>query len=219
LTFAFASLAAISLPSTLSTSSLPTSTLDVQTKAVVSTTSPKESNKETKRSQQKSKALATLKTEIAPTIKKGAEGSTPVAQSADRASQIERAIHALVNAERQTAGLPPLSFSDEIASLAKSHSKDMLSNAYFAHDDLFGCSLSCRFDAMHYAYWSIGENIYMMQGFTVSPEETAEKIVDGWMQSEGHRANILKETYTTEGVGVATEGDSVYATEDLAKPR
>ena len=137
----------------------------------------------------------------------------------DYAGQVELDVHTLVNGERATYGLPALSYNTEIASLARSHSADMRGNNYFEHDDLHGCGITCRFQSIHYSYWAIGENIYMMYGYTLSAEAAAQKIVAGWMGSTGHRENILSGNYVTEGVGVAVSGDKVYATEDFAKPR
>jgi len=95
----------------------------------------------------------------------------------------------------------------------------MLANDYFEHEDLNGCSSSCRVTNGGYRWQSVGENIYMMSGYKLSPEKAAAMIVDGWMNSPGHRANILGTSFTYSGVGVVSDGESIYATALYAKPR
>ncbi len=142
-----------------------------------------------------------------------------VTPSSDIVSALETAIHEKINVERVAKGLQPLGVDTRLVSIARAHSKDMLTNNYFAHTNQSGCSSSCRYKNAGYAYRSMGENIYMMNGYTLSATEVAEKVVQGWMNSSGHRANILNASYTTEGVGVAIEGKKIYVTENLALPR
>jgi len=135
------------------------------------------------------------------------------------ASQIEAAIFSLTNAERRNHNLPPLIADPVLAQIARAHSSDMLVHHYFNHTDLAGCDLSCRFAAGGYSYWSIGENIHTMSGYNVSASESAAHIVHDWMNSPGHRANILNTTFTHTGIGVAVEGSTIYSTTDFSRPR
>jgi uncharacterized protein YkwD len=153
-------------------------------------------------------------TPIAPTIP-----ATSTPQTLTSVQRIELAIHAGINAERVKAGLTQLALSSTLGGIARAHSVDMQANNYFEHDDLQGCSVSCRLDKTGYRWSMVGENIYMMSGYTLSEQETAQKIVDGWMNSPGHKANILTANFTEEGIGVAVVGNSIYATEDFARPR
>lgn len=137
----------------------------------------------------------------------------------DVASQIEGMIVSLSNTERQKNGLAPLIADPALAQIARAHSADMLAHQYFSHTDLSGCGLSCRFAAAGYSYWSIGENIHMMSGYNFTPSESAQKIVSDWMNSPGHRANILNTSFTRTGVGVALQGSTVYSTTDFSLPR
>ena len=66
---------------------------------------------------------------------------------------------------------------------------------------------------------AIGENIYMTEGYKLSSTAEAEMIVNGWMNSSGHRANILGTKFTHTGVGISVKGDSVYVTAMYSKPR
>lgn len=132
---------------------------------------------------------------------------------------VEKSVHDLVNAERAKQGLAALSVNDDLEDLARSHSSDMLQKNYFDHSDKNGCDPSCRAQHANFQYRAIGENIYMMSGPTLSAQDAAKRIVDGWMNSPGHRANILNKTFTTEGIGVSSNGGTVYATEDFAQTR
>lgn len=95
----------------------------------------------------------------------------------------------------------------------------MLAHDYFDHTNLSGCSFGCRIEKAGYRYTAIGENIYTMYGYELDAKSTAAKIVEGWMKSPGHRANILNAAFTSEGVGIAMRGTTMYATEDFGKPR
>jgi uncharacterized protein YkwD len=149
-----------------------------------------------------------------------ASSPTPPAPATESfATQIETRIFAQMNVEREREGLSALSSDSRLAAIARSHSDDMLTNNYFSHNDPNGCGSSCRADAAGYAWRAIGENIYMMSGYSLSADEAAAKVVTGWMNSSGHRANILGSQYTHVGVGVVQKGKSVYVTAVYAKPR
>lgn len=144
---------------------------------------------------------------------------TPPSPNLDYESAIAVEILALTNAERVTAGLVPLLSDTLLASVAHSHSFDMLTNDYFSHEDRTGCSSSCRATNAGYSWSTVGENIYMMSGYNLDAKKTAQMIVDGWMNSSGHRANILRPAFTHAGIGVFVRGKDVYSTALYAKPR
>jgi uncharacterized protein YkwD len=152
------------------------------------------------------------------------ESSTPAGAapttaptSVDFATNVELAVFAATNAERGKEGLAPLSNDPLLAQLARAHSADMIERNYFSHDDPDGCGSSCRANAADYEWTRIGENIYMSSGYDVSATEEAHMTVEGWMNSAGHRANILGE-YTATGIGVVIKGESVYVTAMYATP-
>ena len=132
---------------------------------------------------------------------------------------MEEEILRLTNEERAAEGLSPLSYDTKLRTIAAGHSADMLENDYFSHDDQDGCSSSCRASDAGYRWRAIGENIYMMSGFKLSAEKAAAKVVDGWMDSPGHKANILGNSFTESGVGVVYDGRSIYVTAMYGKPR
>lgn len=143
----------------------------------------------------------------------------PPEPTSDIASLIEQEVLAQTNAERAKDGLSPLLHDATLANIARAHSADMIENDYFSHEDRSGCSSSCRANAAGYRWSTIGENIYMMSGYKQSPEQAASMIVQGWMNSTGHRANMLREAFTNAGVGVSMQGNSIYTTTVYARPR
>lgn len=132
---------------------------------------------------------------------------------------VESAVLALSNAERTQEGLSSLASDTALADIARAHSADMLARSYFSHTDPAGCGSSCRANAAGYGWRAIGENIYMSEGFDVPAPKHAQMVVDGWMNSPGHRANILGAQYSHMGIGIAQKGDAIYVTALYAKPR
>ncbi len=168
-------------------------------------------------------ATAAPKADTKPTQKPVAKTTPPAAAAPAPtitfAEQIEQEVYKLVNAERTKQGLGALKLDTRLAGIARAHSQDMLDNNYFSHTDLNGCNSSCRVSAAGYAWSAVGENIYTMSGYTLSAQETARHMVEGWMNSPGHRANILNGTYTNHGVGLAVSGSTIYATSVFSLPQ
>lgn len=126
---------------------------------------------------------------------------------------------ALVNQERAAAGCSPLAVDPLIENAALAHSRDMARNDFFSHTGSDGSSPADRVTAQGYEWTRLGENI--AAGYT-SPAA----VVAGWMDSPGHRANILNCDFTETGVGYYyLENDSGetnyhhYWTHDFARPR
>ena len=141
---------------------------------------------------------------------------TPAPAAADYAAQIQQFVLAETNSARAQNGLPALSGDAQAASIARAHSADMLANHYFEHTNLSGCNAGCRLTNAGYTWKSYGENIHWMSGYKLSAQDAAKKIVTDWMNSPGHRANILG-SFTYAGVGIAVSGDTVYSTTDYTK--
>ena len=172
-------------------------------------------------------ADSTPRSTLAPTATSEAS-STPVQTPtqlvpqnlrADFVAQVEAEVFRLTNEARVTNGLPALGAEPKLREIAEGHSTDMLTNDYFAHEDQTGCSSLCRVTNAGYPWQAVGENIYMMSGYELPADATAKMIVDGWMNSPGHRKNILGESFTVSGVGVVLDGTSVYVTALYANPR
>ncbi|NUP41769.1 MAG: CAP domain-containing protein, partial [Streptomyces sp.] len=105
----------------------------------------------------------------------------------------------LTNRERADAGLPPLATDPLLTTAAQAHSADMVARAFYSHTSPDGSRPWDRAAAAGARRRSIGENIACGQR---SPAE----VVDGWMNSPGHRANILKPDFTHIGIGFAGGG-------------
>ena len=115
------------------------------------------------------------------------------------ASSYEQQVVTLVNAERAKYGLAALTLDETLCGYARVKSQDMHDQGYFSHTSP---TYGSPFDMMRLfgvSYRSAGENNSM--GYS-----TPEAVVAAWMNSEGHRANILSANYTTLGVGYVEDG-------------
>ncbi len=110
--------------------------------------------------------------------------------------QTQRAdeVVALVNKERAAAGLKPLTVHTNLTKMAKTKAIDMFKHKYFNHNSPNYGSPFDMMDAFNITYRYAGENIAMGQ-------RTAKEVVEDWMNSPGHKANILNKHYNLIGVG------------------
>ena len=132
--------------------------------------------------------------------------------------KIAAEIHRLTNVEREKENLVALNNDDDLKLIALSHSEDMAENSYFAHTNLENCDLGCRLGEANYTASAWGENI-AWRSSTVLPsaEDLALMFVISWMNSSGHRDNMLSENFTNVGIGIAKAGNHVFATMDFSK--
>ena len=119
--------------------------------------------------------------------------------AAPSTSNYERRVAELVNVERQKNGLAPLTLDPAISNVARIKSKDMSDNNYFAHQSPnYGSAADMLTqNGIRYSAW--GENI-------AAGQRTPEEVVSAWMNSPGHRANILASHFTKIGVGYVNNG-------------
>jgi uncharacterized YkwD family protein len=110
---------------------------------------------------------------------------------------------ALVNQERAAAGLSPLAESSALNKVATAKSQDMADHNYFSHTSPTYGSPFEMLGQFGISYRSAGENIAMGQS-------TPEQVMDDWMNSSGHRANILNSSYTQIGVGIVRNAAGRY---------
>ena len=106
----------------------------------------------------------------------------------------------LTNAERTRRGLVALAVEPRLTAAAQAHSDDMARRHFFAHESPEGQSVADRARARGYVYRIVAENI-------AAGQRTAEEVVTGWMNSPGHRANILNGDLRQIGVGYALGGE------------
>jgi len=106
----------------------------------------------------------------------------------------------LTNVERQKAGLAPLALSTELSGAAQDYSQVLATTGCFEHTCGAVPNFAKRAARSGYTGWTaLAENI-------AAGYPTAEAVVSGWMNSPGHRANILSPSYTEIGVGVVNGG-------------
>ena len=117
----------------------------------------------------------------------------------DAITGYEADVVSLTNRERAKYGLPALSEDWELSRVARYKSQDMHDRHYFSHTSPTYGSPFEMMRAFGLSYRSAGENIAM--GY-----RTPAAVVEGWMNSEGHRANILNASFTRIGVGYVADG-------------
>lgn len=140
--------------------------------------------------------------------------AAPVYQPSDSELQLMEAVRKLSNEHRQKNGCGALSFESRLTSVAFHHTEDMINRDYFGHE-LAGdpaTKLVNRLTAFGYRYSAAGENIAAGQR---SPAE----VMNSWMNSPGHRRNILNCDFTQIGIAVvAKSSKSLYWTQVFGRP-
>lgn len=134
-------------------------------------------------------------------------GETTNDTADDTIAAFKREVFELVNANREAYGLAPLTYSEALDQVAQAHSEDMAANGYLSHTNLDGLSPFDRMNAAGISYYTAAENI-------AAGQRTPEEVMESWMNSEGHRANILNPDLKQIGIGVAYGGDyGIYWTQ------
>ncbi|WML38549.1 CAP domain-containing protein [Neobacillus sp. OS1-2] len=143
-------------------------------------------------------APAPKQTQPAPAPKPAAPSQNTTSTTGTVSQYVQQVIN-LTNAERSKKGLPALKADTQLSGVAQKKAQDMQQNHYFSHTSP---TYGSPFDMMRdfgVTYKAAGENI--AQG-----QRTPQEVVNAWMNSEGHRANILSSKYTNIGVGFEGAG-------------
>ena len=111
----------------------------------------------------------------------------------------EKEVVRLVNVERTKRGLSPLTYDWQLSRVARIKSQDMKDNKYFSHTSPTYGSPFQMMKSFGISYKNAGENIARGQA-------TPAAVVNAWMNSSGHRANILNSSFTHIGVGYVSDG-------------
>jgi uncharacterized protein YkwD len=153
-----------------------------------------------------------------------------------RVPDLERRIHDLINRQRKAENLKALQFDERLARIARAHSEDMARRHFFSHVNPDGkdptargklAGYTCRKVYRGYSTEGLAENIFQGNLYNRvrisgnqrsydwnTAEDLARQGVKGWMNSPGHRRNILENNYTQTGIGVAiSNDDKVYMTQ------
>ncbi len=143
-------------------------------------------------------------TPATPPVDQGETPSTPPVDEGDNGNidnlSFEEQVAVLVNEQRAANGLAPLTLNASLSNAARAKSQDMHDNNYFSHTSPSYGSPFEMLTAFGISYRSAGENIAM--GYS-----TPEAVMSAWMNSEGHRKNILNPSYTQIGVGYVADGN------------
>jgi uncharacterized protein YkwD len=116
---------------------------------------------------------------------------------------VEWEVIELINLERSSRSLSPVSFDSRLFEAARGHSEDMAQNNYFSHNSLDGGLFSTRLHEAGYPPAGLGEIIAAGYG-------DASSVVAGWMNSDGHRSIILGGSFLGIGAGYSSNASSSY---------
>jgi uncharacterized protein YkwD len=126
-------------------------------------------------------------------------------------SSLEQGVLTDINAFRASHGLAPLKLSASLTAAARSHSVQMETDGYFAHNSFDGTAFWKRIQAFypssHFGYWSVGENLLWS-----APDVDAQKALTMWENSPEHRKNMLDPHWREIGVSAvhSTNAPGVY---------
>ena len=138
---------------------------------------------------------------------------SPAAPSAAIA-EMETTVQQRINEIRQEQGLRPLQNNPRLAQVARDYSRLMAEKNFFSHTGPDGRNVGQRVQAAGIVYWIVGENLFK----SVNIPNPGPIAVKGWMESPGHRENILNARYSETGVGVWRQGNSYYFTQLFLRP-
>lgn len=123
--------------------------------------------------------------------------------SIDDVKALEQQVVDLVNRQRANYGLPLLKANWELSRVARYKSQDMIQKGYFAHQSPTYGSPFNMMESFGIRFTAAGENIAYGQ-------RTPQEVMNDWMNSTGHRNNILSRVYNQIGVGVAKASNGTY---------
>jgi len=113
-------------------------------------------------------------------------------------------VYVLTNAARSQAGAPVLVLDRDLTAVAQSHADDMVRRGYVGHTTPEGAALVDRVRWIGLSDTMVAENLAI--------DASAARAVDGWMDSQGHRANMVRAGFTRIGIGVkrSADGSAIY---------
>ncbi len=133
---------------------------------------------------------------------------------ADDLQKLERRIFRKVNKIRSEQKACALDWNEEVAAEARRHAQNMADLNFFAHKDPKRGELSLRLDASRIDWSRCAENLYRETGF----QDPVENSIQSWMQSPGHRSNLLDPGFAETGIGAATSrSGTVYIVQIFIK--
>jgi uncharacterized protein YkwD len=134
----------------------------------------------------------------------------PPGHTIDEIEELEIACLDEVNHQRVVRGLTPMEVDWDLLAVARGYSRQMAEEGFFSHTDRQGCDVRRRLDKARISWLMVGENLSYSNGY-VNPVAAALR---GWMNSPGHRRNILEGRYNDSAIGawIAADG-TIYFTQ------
>lgn len=142
-------------------------------------------------------------------------------------SAVEAEFIRLLNDERTNRSLQPVTQREQLTQMGIAHSKDMAKNEYVGHVEPDGDTIAdryqsrgllpeCRLPTADGSYYMGAENAYRVENsYSDEDAELAKEMFESWMGSAGHRKAMLVYTADEAGLGIAIEGDTIYASLEL----
>ncbi|MBE9019831.1 CAP domain-containing protein [Chroococcidiopsidales cyanobacterium LEGE 13417] len=135
------------------------------------------------------------------------EPNTPAKSPA--AAKMEAEIRQRINDIRQQNNLNPLEHNESLAQVARDYSRQMAREDFFSHTSPSGSTPAQRVSAAGITYLMVGENLFR----STNVPNPISSSVKGWMDSPGHRENILRSAFNQTGIGIWQDGNRFYATQ------
>lgn len=133
----------------------------------------------------------------------------PPSLAESRSAGLARSVVQQINSVRREHGVAPLVLSAKLSAAARQHTHEMGSAGYFAHESVDHSAFSKRLERWYPSrgcYWTVGENL-----LSQSPDVSPSDVVTMWMDSPGHRSNLLSPSWHEIGVA-AVHFDSAPGT-------
>lgn len=140
--------------------------------------------------------------------------SPGVAPQSRSIAEMETTVRQRINEIRRKRDLKPLEENEKLARLARAYSRRMAQKGFFSHTDPSGETAVDRARSADLSFALLGENIFK----SVNAPDPVKLAVQGWMDSPGHRKNILRPGFTQTGVGIWREGKTYHYTQLFMRP-
>jgi len=125
----------------------------------------------------------------------------------------------LVNQSRRENGAPPLRYNTTLNAAAQAHAEDMARRGFYNHRSPEGRDVADRWASKGGGRWeAIGENILYCNR-CAAPSQQAREFHQKWLQSPGHRRNIMRSDFQEFGFGMATANGRTYAVQNFLRQR
>jgi uncharacterized protein YkwD len=137
----------------------------------------------------------------------------PLAQSSSTA-KMGKIVEQSINKIREQNGLNTLKNNEKLAQVARNYSRQMARDNFFSHTGSDNSTLPERVRSGGIYYRVVGENLFK----SINVSEPVPLAIEGWMNSPGHRENILRPAFTQTGIGIWKEGNTYYMTQLFMQP-